>query len=139
MSSVLDLSRLTLSVPGSAVLVLGVACSVYFFYLRLLPKPLPGIPYNEDSSKRILGDLVEVLALNGAGKCLKEWIMSLTRKHNSPIVQLFFGPFSPGVVVLSDYRETRDILLRRDKEFGKGQLNNDGWQGVIREFRHGSK
>jgi hypothetical protein len=139
MSSVLDFPMFTPSVYGNIVLVFGVACSMYFSYRSLLPKPLPGIPYNVNASKRILGDLVDVLALGSTGKPLKEWIMSLTRKHNSPIVQLFFGPFSPGVVVLSDYRETRDIMLRRDKEFGKGHLNNDGWQGVIKEFRHGSK
>ncbi|KAI0124621.1 hypothetical protein BJ170DRAFT_685499 [Xylariales sp. AK1849] len=137
MSSMDDRSRLTFPVLGSAVLVFGVACSIYFVYLHLLPTPLLGIPYNEDASKHILGDLVDVLAPNGVGKPSKEWIMPLSRKHNSPVVQLFFGPFSPGVVVLSDYRETRDIMLRRDKEFGKGRLNNDGWQDVIKEFRHG--
>jgi len=139
MPPALEFSRMHILVSGSAV-VLGFACTLYILYLRLLPKPLPGIPYNREASRRILGDLADIFATSeGSGRRLKECITSLTRKHNSPIVQLFFGPLSSRIVVISDFRETRDILLRRNKEFGKGKLNIDGVRGVFKESRSGSK
>lgn len=52
-----------ISRPFSEQLVLLCSTVVFaciLFYRRLLPSPIPGIPYNKESANRILGDLPDV-------------------------------------------------------------------------------
>jgi hypothetical protein len=44
---------------------------------------------------------------------------------NSPICQVFIRPFSKPWILLADFRESRDILMRR-KEFDKSSFLSDG-------------
>ena len=46
----------TVGLVAAVVLLAG-----YFAYRADLPKPIPGIPYNKDASKRIMGDLPDFL------------------------------------------------------------------------------
>ena len=45
-------------------LVLGL---LYVIYLRVLPEPLPGIPHNVESSRRVLGNLPRFFAVEKPG------------------------------------------------------------------------
>jgi hypothetical protein len=42
-----------------------------------------------------------------------DWMLAQTRLHNSPLPQIFIRPFDNPFVLLSDYREAQDILMRR--------------------------
>lgn len=48
------------SVEGTAVFTLFIVV-LYVAYRAVLPKPLPGIPYNRDAAKSILGDIPEMM------------------------------------------------------------------------------
>ncbi|KAL2113918.1 hypothetical protein VUR80DRAFT_1771 [Thermomyces stellatus] len=76
------LSPVTLRL-APAVMAVGVeAVLPYTTYNYLLPKPLPIIPYNESSFKRLMG-----------------------QKHQLPIVQFFFGQGAGPYIIVRDYRE----------------------------------
>jgi hypothetical protein len=46
-----------------APLLVGVSTiSVYIIYRCLLPKPLHGIPYNQDAAKKLFGDVPEMMS-----------------------------------------------------------------------------
>jgi hypothetical protein len=94
---------------------------------------LPGIPYDEKSSKRLLGDIPEFEALERAGQSPKDFWKNLARKKNSAIVQYFGLPFMKPFVAIADFRESQDLMLRRGKDLGRGWLNNTAWSGVIPE------
>ena len=42
-------------------LVGTLATCLYVIYRAILPNPLPGIPYNEDASKKVFGDVPEMM------------------------------------------------------------------------------
>lgn len=54
----------------------------------------------------------------------------MARKHDSPVVQFFLGFGSKSGVAVADYREARDLLLRRE-DVAHGPLNCDPWLGLI--------
>lgn len=116
--------------PTIAVFGAGTAL-LYALYNSLLPKPLPGIPYNEESSKRLMGDLPDVAAYVKAGGRRKRWWAHQAQKLESPIVQFFFGPGTGPYIIVADYREVRDILLRRSKEVIRGDMVVGIWGGVV--------
>jgi len=47
--------------PGLVLIIIFTLC--FWLYRQLLPKPIPGIPYNKRSAKRILGDIPDVSPL----------------------------------------------------------------------------
>lgn len=120
-------------VSTSLVVVGVVVALVYFVYRLALPKPIPGIPYNEKSSKRLLGDLHEFMALQNAGFTPRRFWTDLAVAKQSPITQYFLGPFSKPAVVISDFREAQDLMVRRGKDLGRGTMNRDAWAGVVPE------
>ncbi|KAI9157971.1 Cytochrome P450 monooxygenase TRI13 [Paramyrothecium foliicola] len=118
-----------------SLLLIGAAASaiVYLTYLWLLPKPLPGIPYNKESSKRILGDLPRLHDLWEAGDCPRRLWTTAAAELKAPIAQVFLGPLNKPMVVVSDFRESYDLQVRHSKWLGRGPYNNDMWQGLIPE------
>ncbi|RYO89312.1 hypothetical protein DL764_008606 [Monosporascus ibericus] len=96
-----------------------------------LPKPLPGIPYNKDALKTILGDGAEIQKIRRAGGSARNWFGQQTARHMSPLVQAFLAPFTKPVLILSDFREAQDILLCRNKEFDRASRASDALRGVI--------
>lgn len=51
------------TVPAKSLLAVGgVALSLYVLYRQALPKPLPGIPHDEQSARRIMGDIPHIMA-----------------------------------------------------------------------------
>lgn len=101
---------------STLVLLSAVVLSVgYYLYRAALPKPIPGIPYNESSAKRILGDAMEAITYQKETGDMMQWITNQVLKHNQPVIQLFMRPFGKPWVVVSDFRETQDICVRRTR------------------------
>ncbi|POR31587.1 Putative cytochrome P450 312a1 [Tolypocladium paradoxum] len=98
-----------------------VAGFLTYLYVLALPKPLPGIPYNEDSSKRLFGDWAQIRQ----SIYRRQWIWSQPREHGAPISQAFLFPFRRPTVIISDYRTAVDICSRRTKEFDRGTRNRE--------------
>ncbi|KZM18545.1 uncharacterized protein EKO05_0002400 [Ascochyta rabiei] len=122
-------SQLPALVIGSVVLFLG----AYLFYLWLLPKPIPGIPYNAKATRSLFGDIPDMLDHLDRNKTLPDWMEAQNARYNSPIVQLFFYVFQKPVVVISDFKESQDILMRRSKEFDKPDMISDAFYGIVRD------
>ncbi|KAF4926116.1 Cytochrome P450 monooxygenase TRI13 [Colletotrichum viniferum] len=88
------------SVPWMGVLgpLIAVLPLLYSLYRYLLPKPIPGIPCNKDATKSLLGDIPQIKKESPGN--IFNWISAQSRRHNSPIFQIWLGPFTkPAVVV----------------------------------------
>ncbi|PHH62804.1 hypothetical protein CDD81_6696 [Ophiocordyceps australis] len=105
------------------LMVLGTVAGllVVLVYLSALPRPLPGIPYNKASSRRLFGDLKQIRS----STYRRQWIWSQPREHGAPLSQLFLFPFRRPTVVISDYRIAMDICARRTREFDRGTRNKE--------------
>ncbi|KAI1361062.1 cytochrome P450 [Xylaria arbuscula] len=100
-------------------------------YRRGFPQPLPGIPYNTAALHKFMGDYPEIKEYIQNGKGYRVWLGSLSRRHNSPLTQVFLAPFARPCVVLSDYRESFDILTRRTKEFDRSGRTAATVRGIV--------
>ncbi|KAI9146951.1 Cytochrome P450 monooxygenase TRI13 [Paramyrothecium foliicola] len=78
---------------------------LYYLYRYLLPKPIPGIPYNLEASKSLLGDIPRIQKEAGNN------IFEPSSSHSAP-----------PTVVVTDFREGQDILMRR-KEFERSDFS----------------
>ncbi|EHK21868.1 uncharacterized protein TRIVIDRAFT_53375 [Trichoderma virens Gv29-8] len=108
------------SSPQNAVLLAGgVVVSLVLFYRWALPKPIPGIPYNKESVNSIFGDASSMVAHTSKTQEMFDWMVQQNVKLKSPIIQLFVRPFGKPWVVIADFRETQDIMVRRTKEFDR--------------------
>lgn len=110
----------------------GVLVVICFVYYLALPRPIPGIPYNQASAHSILGDLPRLLAHWNEKKENVDWMTMQCVELGSPIVQLFLQPFSYPLVVLSDHRETEDILIRRTREFDRSKIITELLGGLVK-------
>jgi hypothetical protein len=104
-----------------------------------LPRPIRGIPHNRKSSQHPFGDLPEFLNAQSSTGQIFPWMASQTTKLNSPIVQLFLRPLSKPWVILTDFRESQDILLRRTREFDRSDFLGDVFAGLVPEFHISKK
>ncbi|KAG6355761.1 hypothetical protein INS49_003727 [Diaporthe citri] len=118
-------SSTTYGVLG-AVLVL-----LYVLYRAALPKPIPGIPYHEASAKSVLGDALAMIKHKHKYATTFDWMTAQTEKLNSPIVQIFLKPFCQPIVIVTDHRETQDVVLRRAKDFDRSTFFKDAFGGVL--------
>ncbi|KAK3938136.1 cytochrome P450 [Diplogelasinospora grovesii] len=119
-------------VPSNAVTVIAICIALlYFSYRAALPRPIPGIPYNEDAANSILGDIPALLAHRKRTGQSREWLIQQTVTHNSPIIQLFIKPFSKPFVLISDFRESQDISFRRTAEFDRSVRNAELFSGIL--------
>ncbi|KAI5200906.1 cytochrome P450 [Aureobasidium subglaciale] len=105
---------------------------IYVLYRAVLPKPIPGIPYNKKAANSIFGDVPEWLNYikQNNGQALNWWHREM-EKHDSPIIQLFLDPFGPPAVVVADFREAQDVLLRRHKEFDRSTIFEKIFSGTM--------
>ncbi|ROT40788.1 cytochrome P450 [Sodiomyces alkalinus F11] len=99
--------------------------SLYGLYLWLLPKPLPGIPYNSKAARRLLGDAPDMMRSVAQTREVMRWFAEQTQKLDAPLCQVFIRPFSKPWVLLADYREAQDVLLRRTREFDRSSFTAD--------------
>ena len=117
---------------ATAAAAVSVVSVVYLAYQWALPKPIPGIPYNEADTKTIMGSLPRLIAgvakNNGRAQA---WLAKQSAEHNSPLVQIWFAPFTRPAVIVADFQEAQDILVRRTKEFDRSSTTTEGFKGVI--------
>lgn len=106
---------------------------VYLFYLAILPKPIPGIPYNAASARSILGDTLSIKShiAKTDGGTFKTYAVQMMRDYNTPLIQVFLRPFSKPILVLGDYQEAYDIFTRRSREFDRSYNVGNMFQGII--------
>jgi cytochrome P450 len=69
----------------------------------------------------------------GKTKELYNWITSQNVKLQSPIIQLFARPFAKPWIVIADFQEAQDIMLRRTKEFDRSNFFGDVFLGLLPE------
>lgn len=115
-----------------AFAVTALSYIIYTLYQRLLPKPIPGIPYNVEATSSLLGDIPRFKKENN-GSNLFEWMIKQTRVHRSPVFQAFIEPFRSPTLVIVDFREGQDILMRR-KEFDRSDFSIDALGGEAPKF-----
>jgi hypothetical protein len=112
----------------SAVLLLV----VYLIRWHMLPKPIPGIPYNPEALNSIFGDLASVIEWKKSHGEQRRWYQAQAVKMNTPICQVFTKPWPYGPqVILTDQHEIHDIFHRRFKEFDKGYKEAEAFGGII--------
>jgi hypothetical protein len=116
------------SVP---LVIIGVPVLLYLVYQWALPKPIPGIPYNEASKRRLLGDVPDMIAHVNKTQTIWPWVSAQALKLNSPIIQLWTRPFAKPWVMVYDFQESQDILLRRTKEFDRAKFFGDLFLGLL--------
>ncbi|KAF2165555.1 hypothetical protein M409DRAFT_67337 [Zasmidium cellare ATCC 36951] len=102
----------TLPLVLSGLLVAGL-----LLYRAALPRLLPGIPHDAKSSRRLFGDLPDGLQYAARTKEFLSFLSWRCEQLGSPIVQVSLRPFQKPLVVVSDSRETFDILHRRGRDF----------------------
>lgn len=104
---------------------------VFLYVLRqlALPKPLPGIPYDHESAKSILGDLPGFAGSPNN----REWAMNHGIKLKSPIFQVFVKPFQKPFVFVTDFYEMVDISMRRLREFDRSEAAISMFEGIVPE------
>ncbi|KAL9109924.1 MAG: hypothetical protein Q9227_005447 [Pyrenula ochraceoflavens] len=101
--------------PTLFLILICVSTSLYILYQWLLPKPLPGIPFNENSTKSIWGDAPDMLNEISHTNEFNLWCTRQAEKLKSPICQVFVQPFSKPWILLADFREAQDIMMRRNE------------------------
>ncbi|KAG6355011.1 hypothetical protein INS49_004092 [Diaporthe citri] len=89
---------------------------LYLAYRWALPKPIPGIPYDEAASKSVLGNVPEMLrfAKDNDGNIVPWFFKKLTEK-NAPMVQVWIKPLQPPAVVICDYMEIEELMVPEPK------------------------
>lgn len=130
MSPLLSFSGSALSL-SSCVLFGSVAAVLYLSYRAILPRPIPGIPYNKNAVKSVLGDMPSMARHHGTTQEVFTWMTQQCVDLNSPVIQLFLHPFGRPVVFIVDFRESMDILLRRTKEFDRSNFFGDLFVGLL--------
>lgn len=107
------------------VTFLTIILVLYGLYQWLLPKPVPGIAYSPKATKSLFGDapgMIKEVSVTGE---FRVWCANQVKQMNSPICQVFIRPFSKPWILLADFRESKDILMRR-REFDKSSFLAQG-------------
>lgn len=115
----------------AAIVVSVVLVALHALYRWLLPRPITGIPYSKDAVKSILGSIPEISKFLKRGGRFRHWLVGQNIKHNSPLVQIWMAPFAKPTLVLTDYQEAQDLLIRRTAEFDRSQRFLDLFGSLI--------
>ncbi|PYI09627.1 cytochrome P450 monooxygenase, partial [Aspergillus sclerotiicarbonarius CBS 121057] len=110
-----------------ATLGAGIIVGLYLLYRALLPKPIPGIPYNEASAGNLLGDIPAMMshmATTDGGTFITYFLQTM-KTLNAPLIQVFVRPMSKPLLILGDFPEAHDILVRRSKDFDRSHTPGD--------------
>ncbi|KAK4062495.1 uncharacterized protein Triagg1_9981 [Trichoderma aggressivum f. europaeum] len=128
------LDKLSVASQSSlALYAIAITASLYLFYLWLLPKPIPGIPFNKEAKSSLLGDIPAMVKHSMKTQELHDWMATQNVKLQSPIIQLFARPFSKPCVVVADYQESKDVMVRRTKEFDRSYYWSEVSGGIMPE------
>ncbi|KAI1135157.1 cytochrome P450 [Hypoxylon sp. FL0543] len=131
-----QVSNLTSSYASSpsAGLVTGVlVIGIYLLYWWALPKPIPGIPYNKESARSLFGDVNSLVQHTKKTNRFYDWLVAQNIKLQSPIVQVFARPFAKPWVIIADFPETYDILIRRPRVFDRSRFFTEISGGITPE------
>ncbi|CRG92717.1 Cytochrome P450 1A4 [Talaromyces islandicus] len=115
----------TSAIDRSLIAIPFVLIALFGLYQWLLPKPVPGIAYNQEATRSLLGDAPSMIKEVSVTGEFRVWCAKQVKKMNSPICQVFIRPFGNPWILLADFRESKDILTRR-KEFDKSSFLSDG-------------
>lgn len=119
------MSDLTLFRNGT-IGFLGIVLALLWLRRKLMPKPYLGIPYNEESVRRITGDIPNLMPIIEATNEFSNTLFTVTtQKLGMPIAQLLFPGLRKPMVIIEDPREIEDIMIRRNKEFDKAPMAVD--------------
>jgi len=119
-------------IPGISPTLIVIPLFLSFFYYLLLPKQIPGIPYNRAAILTPFGDIPSILrSISTEGNDpFFFWFAKQHTVHNSSIVQVFTRLFRKPAVFVADYREAEDVLTRRTAEFDRAQFFTDIFTGT---------
>lgn len=117
--------------PSTYAVISLILLAGYSLYRAALPKPIPGIPYHKASARRVLGDIPDLARHRREHGTFHDWLSQQAVELDSPIYQLFLGPFAKPTVYVTDPRENEDVLLRRGKEFDRSKLYQDIFIGTV--------
>ncbi|TQN70001.1 Cytochrome P450 monooxygenase TRI13 [Colletotrichum shisoi] len=118
--------------PSHALCFAAAGLCLYLLYRWALPRPIPGIPHNEVAARHILGDIPSLKeGIDRTGE-FNLWLLEQSARLRSPIFQVLIRPLGRPIVVLTDFRETQDILMRR-RDFDRSSLVADLLEGVGRQ------
>ncbi|KAI0878260.1 cytochrome P450 [Hypoxylon argillaceum] len=120
-----------LSMGNSLFVVAAISTALYLAYRWALPTPIPGIPYDESARNSLLGNLPEIVSMLRTTGKTRPFFIGHPRRHQSALTQIWLGPLQKPGLVLADYRESQDILLRRTREFDRGPATTDVFAGVV--------
>ncbi|KAJ9644327.1 hypothetical protein, variant [Exophiala oligosperma] len=127
--SALEESSLLLKV---AVVVIAAGLLFAAVRQRLYPQPLPWLPYNQEAKGRLFGDLPSLMSWHKKYGEQRKWYQAQCLKLNSPMVQVFLHPFDgKPSILLCDHREIRDILMKRYKEFDRGNREQNAFGALL--------
>lgn len=98
----------------------------------LVPKPIPGVPYNTLARYMPWGDLITLGIHNWTTGGVFDWFSLQCLKHRSPLIQLFVPSFSTThpTLVLADLREIEDVVTRRVGEVDRADTMHV-WFGLV--------
>lgn len=108
-----------MSYSGILTTIAGLLAILCFLYLAALPKPIPGIPYDAEAVKSIWGNGQSLMKEVKTRNNFPRWLVEQIELSQSPLKQIFLAPFGKPMVLLADYREARDIMVHRAKDFDR--------------------
>ncbi|KAK2040041.1 cytochrome P450 [Colletotrichum somersetense] len=118
--------------PAHALLVAVAGLLLYGFYRWALPRPIPGIPHNAAAANNILGDIPSLLQGIGRTGEFNLWLLEQASRLGSPLFQVLIRPLGKPIVIMADFREAQDMLLRR-RDFDRSSLVADMLEGAGRK------
>jgi hypothetical protein len=106
-----------------------VSVLLYALYRFLLPKPLPNIPYDHDGARNIFGDIPAMI--REGGQAPLDWLITrATSSGSGPLSQVFLLPLGKPVLLLMDFHESSDVMMRR-KEWDRSDWSIDFLKGIL--------
>ncbi|KAH7031563.1 cytochrome P450 [Microdochium trichocladiopsis] len=109
----------------------GALVALYILYNQLLPKPLPGIPYDKEAAGRIMGSIPNLVAKRKRGEAARTFFPELFAGASAPVVQYFMGPWNKASVAVGDYRTVQELFVKHGKDFGRGHMMRTMWSNTM--------
>lgn len=116
---------------GLYAVATGIVALLVHLYRSAYPRPYPNIPYNREASKRLWGDIPDLIQAVKITQDPAKFVFEQCRKLNSPVIQLFMRPFGNPVIFIDDVREVKDILSSRTREFDRAPRTRKAFRPVV--------
>ena len=104
---------------------------LFLLYWILLPRVISGIPFNRSSKRSILGDIPILAAYVKKHRDPFTWMAVQCQKLQSPVAQVWIRVGRGPTVIVSDFCETQDILVRRAKEFERSSFFSEIFDSIV--------